>query len=94
MQVSFSANITYKCRTHAEMFSQTLAHGQEYNSLVLCLGLLACPYFYRTALESHCALVVALSEKIKYHSSGAIGNAELIQKCFPKHSSMRTARMK
>ena len=40
-----------------------------YNSLFKCSGLLARPYFYHIAAESHCALVVALSEKMKYHSA-------------------------
>ena len=55
----------------------------------------AVPYFYHIAPDSHCALVVALSEKRKYHSvCMTIGNEELMHECFPKHLSMGTAWMK
>ena len=48
---------------------------------------------YLISNTSH-AHVVALSEKKQVQYSMAIGNVELMYMCFPKHSCMRTARMK
>ena len=55
------------------------------------IGLLVLKYLDFFALNTHSALVVALSEAIQY---GYIGNVELMQECFPKHSRMGTPRMK
>ena len=38
---------------------------------------------YFPALNTHCALVVALSEKKQVPFSMAIGNEELMNECFP-----------
>ena len=46
------------------------------------------------APDTHCALVVALSEKSKVPFSMAIGNGELMHECFPKHLRTETARTK
>ena len=51
-------------------------------------------HFYFFASNTHCALVVALSEKKQVPFSMARGNVELMQECFAKHSPMGTARMK
>ena len=51
-------------------------------------------FFWFFAPNTHCALVVALSEKKLVSFSMAIGNGELMHKCFPKHSLMGTARTK
>ena len=50
-------------------------------------------YFYSFAPNPHCALIVAISEKIKIPFSMAIGNGTT-HECLPKHSSMGTTRMK
>ena len=51
-------------------------------------------HFYFFASNTHCALVVAVLEKNKYHSVMDIENQELMDECFLKHSRMGTARMK
>ena len=51
-------------------------------------------HFYFFDPNTHRALIVALSEKNTVPFSMAIGNEELMHACFPKHSSIRTARMK
>ena len=56
-------------------------------------GLLVHKYFYFNTPNTHCALVVALSEK-QVPFSMAIGNGELVHECFPEHSRMGAARMK
>ena len=58
------------------------------------IGLLVHNYFYFFAPNTYCARVVALSEKTQVPFSMAIGNGELMHECFPKHSSMGTARTK
>ena len=63
-------------------------------SLVSCSSSQVRPYFYNIALDSHCALVVALAEKATIPFGMAIGNVELMHECFPKHSRIETARMK
>ena len=50
-------------------------------------------YFYFFAPNTHCALVVALSEK-QVPFSMAIGNEKPMHECSPKHSRVGTARMK
>ena len=52
----------------------------------LDIGLLLHKYFYFFAPNTHCALVVAVSEKKKVPFSMAVENVELIHECFPKHS--------
>ena len=44
--------------------------------------------------QKHFALIVALLEKNTVPFSMAIGNEELMHACFPKHSLIRTERMK
>ena len=51
-------------------------------------------YFEFFTANTHCALVVALSEKNEVTFSNAIGNRELMHECFSKHSHIGTARMK
>ena len=48
-------------------------------------------YFQFFAPNTHCALVVALSEKKQVPFRMAIGNGELLHECFPKHSRMGSA---
>ena len=47
--------------------------------------------FYRRLFD-HFDHVVSRKKKVPF--SMAIGNGELMQECFPKHSGMATARMK
>ena len=53
------------------------------------LGLLVLKYVYFFAFNTHCALVVVLSEKKQ-----AIGNVELMHECFSNRSCMGTTKMK
>ena len=55
------------------------------------IGKLVHKYFYFFALNTHCTLVVVLSEKSKYNS---VWLHEIMQECFPEHSRIRTARLK
>ena len=57
-------------------------------------GLLMLNFLQFFATNTHCALVVALSEKKQVAFGISIGNEELKHECFPKHSHMGTARMK
>ena len=66
---------------------------QEQGLASLGSGLPVRSYYYHIVHDSHCTLVVALSEK-QVPISMAIGNEELMQECFPKHWRMGTARMK
>ena len=48
--------------------------------------------FYRRSFGPN--RVFRLAKKMKVPFSMAIGHGELVHECFPKHSRMRTARMK
>ena len=51
-------------------------------------------YFCLFAPNTHCALVVSLSEKKQAPFNMVRGNEELEHECFSKHSRMGTAIMK
>ena len=51
-------------------------------------------YFWVSTPNTHCALVIVLSEKKQAPFSMAIGNVKLMHECFPEHSRIGTTRMK
>ena len=51
-------------------------------------------YFYFSAPNTHCALVVAQPKKKQVPFTMTIGDVELVHECFPKHSGRGTERMK
>ena len=57
-------------------------------------GLPVLNYFWFSTPDTHCALVIALSEKKLAPFSMAIGNVEIMHECSHKHFCMGTARMK
>ena len=46
------------------------------------------------AQNKHCALLVALLEKMQVPYSIAIGNMELMRECFPKHARIENQEYK
>ena len=58
------------------------------------IGLLVHKYFYFFCSENKLCTCSCTDRKKQVPFSMAIGNEELVHKCFPKHSLMGTARMK